>query len=180
MHTQYLVGIVVVLALVGVRLLRRRSGGTAGGSVFSRSVKVDRLWIAPAVAVAFCAAILAVSPAPSLSTAMVWLAALAVGAALGWVRGKSLRLEVHPETAEVRSHAGGAFVLVILVLVVLRGGLRFWLVRHPDILPIGEAGLNDAFVVMAAGIVAAQRLEMWLRARRLLAERTANLASTFG
>jgi len=88
-----------------------------------------------------------------------------VGVALGWQRGRMMRISVDPETHEVSQRASPAAMLLILVLILVRTGAR-------EIAPgmaLDVMTLTDVLVALALGLLATQRLEMWLRARKLLA-----------
>ena len=57
-------------------------------------------------------------------------------------------------------------IIIILVLIVLRQGLRM----EASTMGFNVAFLTDLLVVFALGLFAITRLEMFLRARRLLDE----------
>ena len=135
-----------------------------------RPLKVEQLWIIPGIYLVL--AILAFITTPPSGAG--WLAsavALAVGAALGWQRGRLMRIDVDPETHRVTMVQSPAALFFIVILIALRSGMR-------GAMQSGGAGffhmspemLTDILVAFALGLLAVQRLEMFLRARRLLAE----------
>jgi hypothetical protein len=155
----YLVAAVVV---AGVLLLRLRRMGR------SRPLKLERLWILPATLVA--GAVAAMVQLPPHPGDWPWLAAaLAVGAGLGWVRGGMMAIAVDPETHALNTRASPAAVVFLLVLFALRYGLRGALVSNASAWHLSAALVTDAFILFAVGLLGVQRIEMAIRARRLLA-----------
>ena len=61
-------------------------------------------------------------------------------------------------------------MLVLIGLVVLRFGLRAVLANEAAAWKLDMALITNLFVVFAVGLFAVARLEMWIRARRLLRE----------
>ncbi len=103
---------------------------------------------------------------------------LAVGAGLGWYRGKMLTITVDPVTHEVNNRASPAALIFILVLFAVRYGLRYVL-SETSAWHINAALITDGFLVFAFGLFGVQRLEMYLRGSKLLAEaRAAKAAAT--
>ena len=99
------------------------------------------------------------------------IGALAIGAALGWQRGRFMRIEVDPETHALTSRASPVGMIFILALLALRLALRGVMVpRTPPSCRSRRLAITDALVAFAAGMMTAQGVEMWLRARRLSAE----------
>ncbi len=147
---------VVILAIVMAFRLRRIGR--------ERPLKIERLWIVPAIYIVVAA--VAYWAHPPVGLAWLWcLIALAVGVALGWQRGRMMRISVDPETHEMSQRASPAAMLLILVLILVRTGAR-------EIAPgmaLDVMTLTDVLVALALGLLATQRLEMWLRARKLLA-----------
>ena len=138
----------------------------------ARPLKIERMWIRPAIILAICALVL--TRLPPRPQDVVWLAvALALGAVVGWQRGRFVRIVVHPQTHEINQQASPAAMFLILGIVVLRMVLR------EEAASVWHMGVNliaDASIVFAAGLFTAQQIEMWLRARKLLADARAGLA----
>lgn len=146
-----------------VLFFRLRSVGKA------RRLRLERLWILPA----FYAAIvgLVFGSAPPHGLTWLWcLVALSVGAGLGWWRGKLMRVDVDPETHELSQTVSPAALIFIVALIAIRSASRAMAVQMAG---PGHAGLmatTDILMTFALGFIAFQRVEIFLRARRMLAE----------
>ncbi|HZK98888.1 MAG TPA: hypothetical protein VFC47_03220 [Caulobacteraceae bacterium] len=156
-------GLIIGLAVVvGVMLLRNSR---------PRTLRVERLWIRPMIFLALLATTLAAAPPPLTPIGMALLAAaLIVGCALGWLRGRSMRIEVHPRTHDVTSRASPVGMVFILALVVLRLEMRGAAVQSPSVIGVPATTATSALILLAVGMMVTQAIEMWLRSRRLLAE----------
>lgn len=154
------IGYVVTAGVVALVLLLRLRGMRR-----SRRLRLETLWIVPAVYLAAAAALFAQHPPRGLL--WLWLAiALAVGALIGWRRGKTMRIGVDPVTHALNQQASPAALLFIVLLILVRSGLRYEAAaRGFDV-----ATVTDLLVAFALGLFAATRAEMFVRARRLLAE----------
>jgi hypothetical protein len=154
--------IITVAIVIGVMMLRNSK---------PRPLRIERLWIRPVIFLALLVSAFAAAP-PPLTAATVALIAtgLAAGCALGWQRGRFMRIEVHPETHDITSRASPLGIIFILVLVVVRIGMRGAIAGGGAIGGVPAAAAADALIALAAGMMMTQSLEMWLRARRLLAE----------
>ncbi|MDP1025811.1 DUF1453 family protein [Sphingomonas sp. KR1UV-12] len=127
-------------------------------------LKLERLWILPAILTLAVVATFATMPPHGLGWLFCLIAA-GLGAALGWQRGRMMHIAVDPETHQLSQTSSPAALVLILAIVVLRQAARAggaaWL--HLDAL-----ALSDMLLALAFGLVVAQRVEMYLRARRLL------------
>ena len=149
--------IVSLVLIAAVLMLRNRR---------ARPLRIDRLWLRPAISVVFAASFLFVYPPPvtPLSVAIVFFG-LVVGAAVGWQRGRFMRIEVDPV-----SHAMTARMSQLgMILVLAFFALRYW-VRGTSLGPLPAASITDGLMISAAAMMLAQQVEVSLRARRLLAE----------
>jgi Protein of unknown function (DUF1453) len=99
----------------------------------------------------------------------VMTAGLAAGAVLGWQRGKLIRIEHNADTGQLSQRASPLAMILLLGLVVLKLGAREIFgdsaAAHPG---SGAMLLTDAFIGFALGLLSATRLELYLRARRIL------------
>lgn len=133
-----------------------------------RPLKLGTLWIIPAIYLVIAASMLVALPPPPVGWAVVALG-IAVGAVLGWHRGKLIRIERNAETGELRQRASPIAMLLLLAIVVLKLGARAIFgetaAAHPG---SGALLLTDGFVGFALGLLSATRLELYLRARRIL------------
>jgi hypothetical protein len=103
---------------------------------------------------------------PSLGGWALCAAALAIGAGLGWQRGKLMHLSVDPATQQLNQKAsiGGLLFIVVLIAIKLVGQ------AEGSALHLNVMLLTQAFAVMALGLFSAMRVEMYLRGKRLLAQ----------
>jgi len=126
-------------------------------------LRLERLWMLPAFYAALVAFVLAERP-PSGAGWFYCAVALAIGAALGWQRGRMMTIRVDPDSHALRQTSSPAAMLFIFAIVLLRQGARGgagWL--HLDVWAV-----TDMLMALALGLIAAQRLEMYLRGKRLL------------
>jgi len=148
----------IVVALVVLRNLR------------ARRLRVETLWIGPVMILALVGLALSQEGVPSPAMLALDLAALAVGALLGWWRARFTKITVDPQTHQLTSQASPVGMLVILGIFALRYGLRYYAMQNANALPLPVNGIADAALVISVGLVCAQRLEIALRATRLLNE----------
>lgn len=142
-----------------------------------RRLKVERLWISPVLFLALTALILANQPTPGAAMLALEAAALALGALAGWWRGRLTRIAVDPATHALTSKTSPLGMLLILGLFAVRYGLRSLGAQTAGALHVSALLLTDVLMLLAVGIVCAQRLEIALRARRLLNEARAGSSS---
>jgi hypothetical protein len=134
-----------------------------------RPLKVETLWVVPVVYLLLVGSmLLALPPAPS-GWGLVAVG-LVLGAVLGWHRGKLIRIERNADTGKLSQRASPVAMLLLGALVVLKLGARAIFgdsaAAHPS---SGAMLLTDAFIGFALGLLSATRLELYLRARRILA-----------
>jgi len=159
MWISYAITAVVGIALfLRVRRMRRE-----------RPLHVEQLWIIPALYGVFAAVLFWNHPL-ALITWSICLVALVAGATLGWQRGRMMRITVDPETHAINQKASPAAMLFLVALIVVRTAAR-------EAAAMGGAGwhvdalaVTDVLMAFALGVFAVQRLEMYLRATRLLEE----------
>jgi hypothetical protein len=104
----------------------------------------------------------------SVESVAIFALSLAIGAGLGWQRGRLMRIEVHPETHDVTSSVSPLGMLFIVVILALRIMLRGAAMESRSALGVPAAVITDALVLLLGAMVVVQGLEMWLRASRLL------------
>ncbi len=134
-----------------------------------RPLNPARLWIVPAL-VCVAAVSLFVSAPPSPAVWLACAAAVAIGGALGWQRGKTMRIAVDPATGALTQATSPAALLFIAVLVAIKAGGR-GVMESGALGTLDPAMITDPLIALGLGLVTMQRVEMWLRARRLRAER---------
>jgi hypothetical protein len=136
----------------------------------TRTLRVERLWISPAAIMLMAMLALSQSPPPTPLGVTIDLAAVGLGAFLGWWRGRASRFTVDPDTHVVTSKVSPAGMLLILGIFALRYLLRGVMDGQGSALHLSAAEATDSFLLLAVGLVSAQRLEWWIRARRMIAE----------
>jgi hypothetical protein len=161
--------LVIVLILLPVLYLRMRRMATA------RPLRLSQLWIRPALIFALAAlAIFAPQPgqtglSPLGPAQWAWLAlASLLGALAGWHYGRLIAIEVHPENGTLMTKGGTAAMLVIVVLVMVKLGMRPLLAREGGTLHLDVRLLTDASIVFSTTLFAVRNLEMYLRAQQVM------------
>ena len=136
-----------------------------------RRLRVESLWILPALYLVMLAGGLAAAP-PPLTPVGVGLIVLgfALGAALGWQRGRFTKIDIHRETHELSARQSAIGLVFIFAIVAVRYGARDLLAANAGALHIPLTAALDAFVALAIAMLSVQRLELWLRASKMLAD----------
>ncbi|WP_028970272.1 CcdC protein domain-containing protein [Sphingomonas sp. URHD0057] len=132
-----------------------------------RPLKVETLWVVPVVYLLLAGSMLVALPPPPIGWGLAVLG-IGVGAAIGWHRGKLIRIHRDAESGELRQKASPIAIVLLAALVVLKLGARAIFgdtaVGHPG---SGAMLLTDAFIGFALGLLSATRLELFLRARQI-------------
>jgi hypothetical protein len=136
----------------------------------ARRLRIENLWIMPVVVLVLVGLALTQQGLPTPLMLGVDIAALVVGAALGWWRARFTHISVDPATHALTSRASPVGMLVILVIFAIRYGVRYYAAQNAGSLGVSALALADALLVTSVGLVCAQRLEIALRATRLLNE----------
>jgi Protein of unknown function (DUF1453) len=147
----------VVIAIV--MFFRFRSLGKA------RPLRLERLWIVPALYLALTAFMFFGLRPHGIGWLWVALAFVA-GSAIGWQRGRTMKIAVDPETHALNQTSSPIAMLLILALIAVRSGLR----TAADVEGLDPILITDCLVVFALGLLSMTRLEMYLRGSRLLSE----------
>ena len=153
----YAVTIAIIAVVMALRL--RRTGQM-------RPLKLGNLFIVPALYLVV-AAIMFVQLPPTGWVAIACAIALAIGAAVGWQRGKMMHIHVDPETHALNQKASPAAMIFLIGLIDVRMVARGMLGQNSGVSP---AMLTDPLIAFALGMFTVQRIEMYLRAKRLLEE----------
>lgn len=151
---QYVIPIVVFAIVFGLRA-RRMSR--------MRPLKLEYLWIVPALYFAIVAAMFVAKP-PTPAAWLAAAAALLAGAALGWQRGRMMQIHVDPETHALNQKGSPWAILFLLAII----GIKALAQGEGRALGFDVTMVTDVALAFALGLFAATRLEMFLRARRLL------------
>ena len=136
-----------------------------------RPLRLETLWVFPTLYAALAAYLYWAHPPQGWAWGFCALALL-LGAALGWQRGRFMRITVDPETHALNQSASPAAVLFIVALILARNGARIALGTGTGStgLHLNAIAVTDMLIAFGLGLFAVQRLEMYLRARRLLGE----------
>jgi membrane protein CcdC involved in cytochrome C biogenesis len=153
----YAITIGIIVVVMAMRL--RRAGQM-------RPLKLGSLWIVPVLYLAVAAIMFAQLP-PTGWVAIASAAALLIGAAVGWQRGKMMHIHVDPETHALNQKASPAAMLFLVALIVVRMLARGIIGAEGAVSP---AMLTDPLIAFALGMFTLQRVEMYVRAKRLLQE----------
>lgn len=141
-----------------------------------RALKIERLWVIPALLLIIGG--LTIWQTPIAGLGWLWLIPVfGAGAALGYWRGRFTLVTINPETHDLTSRTSPAGLYLIIAVLAVRIALRLWLTAEAPALHLNVALITDAFLVFAIGLIAAQRLEIWIRAQRLLTEARATKAA---
>lgn len=138
----------------------------------TRSLRIERMWFAPAIILFLVGVSVAYVPPRSFAVLTAEVFALGVGAGFGWWRGKTTTIAVDEATHALTSRASPLGMALVAGLFLIRFALRDYAAEHAAQWHVRPAEIAEAFLLFAAGLVCAQRLEMWIRARRLLAAAT--------
>lgn len=152
----YAIPLAVMVVVLGLRM--RRMGQM-------RPLKLESLWVVPAVYLAVAVLVLIQLP-PKGWVALASLGALLAGAGIGWKRGTMMHIHVDPETHQLNQRASPAAMLFLIVLLVVRS-LGKGLLGAEGASP---ATVTDPLIAFALGMFTLTRAEMYLRGRRLLEE----------
>jgi uncharacterized membrane protein SirB2 len=145
----------------------------------SRRLRIEAMWVAPVIIVAMIGlALYAEQSRGMLDLTPVGIAldmaGVVLGAALGWWRARFTNITINPETHELTSRASPIGMVVILAILVLRTVVRTYAAENAGALGHWGPPLADALLLMSVGLVCAQRLELYTRASRMLAEARAS------
>jgi hypothetical protein len=137
----------------------------------ARSLKIERLWVLPAIYMAMLVSALYAEPPPAtpLSIAILVLSFL-IGAGIGWQRGRFTQVHIHPETGDLSSRASPIGLIFIFAILAVRIVGRNFLAAHASGLHLPILAVTDGFFVLAVAMLSVQRLEVWMRASKMLAE----------
>lgn len=163
MTPQQLAPVLVAVVVLGLVLLRNRR---------RRTLRPALMWVMPALIVPLIGLGLFYTPhAPFGPGAWAALAgALILGAAAGWWRGKTITIEKDAD-GTLKAQASPIGLILIVGLLAVRAGLRELIAANAGAWHIDAAVATDAFLLFAVGMIVAQRLEIYIRARRIQAGR---------
>lgn len=165
MTPQQYIPIIVAVGVVALVLLKNRA---------PRTLHPERLWIVPAFVLPLIGLGLwgsQYNPAvgPSHMGPADWAivaVGLALGAVVGWQRGRTVTIQ---RTADgtLKAQASPLGLVLIVALLATRSTLRPWLEGHATDWGLSVLAFEYAFLLFAAGLIVAQRIEMYIRAKHI-------------
>ena len=171
---QNTIQLIITAAIVAlVLVLRLRRMGQA------RPLKVEQLWIVPVIYLVAATGAMAQTP-PQMSDLPWLLGAALIGAAIGWYRGKMMRITVDPETHALNQQASPLALVLIIAVLGLRYLVRYLMADDSAALGVSVSVISDAPLVLVVAMFALARVEMFIRAQRLLRDARAAKASAAG
>lgn len=164
MSQEQLIPLIVIAVVVPLVLLRNRR---------PRTLRPEFLWVSPLIVLlAIGAGLFAINasgkgamPADPLSLLIIAVG-VALGAAFGWQRGRMTT--IHKDADGVlKAQASPVGLLIIIAVLVARRALESWLEAHAADWHVNPLAIIEAFMLFAAAMVVAQRVEMFIRARNI-------------
>jgi hypothetical protein len=155
-----MVTLLVAAAVIGMLILRNSQ---------PRKLRVEFLWVRPVIILLGAGYYFSLFPPKTPVETAGLVAAFAIGAGLGWWRGGFTRIEVDPATQTATQQASLLGMLVIVGLFALRYLVRIVALQNPSALPVSPYAVVGWLLALAVGLIVLQQLEIWLRARRLIA-----------
>ena len=157
-----LIGIGVALIVI---LLRNRR---------KRTLRPHLLWVMPLlITVAIGFGLWANTQHPHFGP-LAWLAfvaALGLGCVAGWWRGKTITIEKAADGV-LKAQASPLGLILVVGLFAARAGLREVMEANAAAWHLDAVVVTDAFLLFALGLVVTQRIEIYIRARHILAGQT--------
>lgn len=154
-----LIGIGVALIII---LLRNRR---------KRTLRPHLLWVMPLlVTTAIGFGLWANTQHPQFGP-LAWIAfiaALALGGVAGWWRGKTITIEKELD-GSLKAQASPLGLILVVGLFAARAGLREVMAVNGAAWHLDAVVVTDAFMIFAIGLIITQRVEIYIRARRILA-----------
>jgi len=141
----------------------------------AQPLKLGKMWIRPAIFLAIAALALFApgshgQPHHWAPDAWTWLTlAGALGGIAGWYWGRTMAIDVHPEDGTLMVKGGQAAMLVLVVLILFRLGLRTGLQAEAQVLHLDMLLISDASIIFTALLFTVRSVEMFIRARRVMA-----------
>lgn len=157
-----LIGIAIALPII---LLRNRK---------PRTLHVKWMWVVPVLIVPLMGlAIWGTNMDPNAPhtafDALAWVIiaiGLGLGGLFGWYRGKMTTIEKHAD-GTLKAQASPLGLILIIAVMAGRRALNSWLEPHAAGMGLNALAIADAFLLFVAAMVVVQRIEMFIRARRL-------------
>lgn len=150
--------IIAIVVLLRLRTMRSE-----------RKLDLKTMWAVPIVYLILIGFMFTTLP-PTIFGWELILAGLAIGLLVGWYRGRMIQIRRDPQTGELRQKASPLAMLLLVAIIVLKLGARQVFGETAASNASSPAMLmTDAFIGFALGLLTGTRLEMYARAKRLLA-----------
>lgn len=170
MEQHNLVRTLAPFIVVGIIVaLRARKMGTV------QPMKLNRLWIRPAIVGVISTVVLFVTPPATVLEASALVLVAGVGAVIGWHQAKLMAISVDEATGALNVKASRWGMITLLGIILVRMALRPWLTGPDSPLHASVGLVTDGFVLFIAGFYAARSAEMFVRGRALLASRAGSV-----
>ncbi|MBN8808545.1 MAG: DUF1453 family protein [Sphingomonas sp.] len=153
---QYLIPIVVIGIVFSLR---------ARSMMRVRPLRLNQMWIVPAIYLAIVVANFVAQP-PSAQGWIVAAVALAIGAAIGWQRGRMMQIHVDPDTHALSQKGSPLAILFLLAIILVKSFAQ----NEGRSLGFDVMLVTDGALALALGTFTMTRVEMYLRAKRMLEE----------
>ena len=167
MAAQQILPIVIPIAVLAIILMRNRR---------PRPLKLHLMWIVPLLVILSVGTGLYFMPhAPfGIWTYLAFSFALAIGALAGWWRGRTVDIHRDAESGRLMAKPSPLGLILIIGLFVIRRGADAYLNANAEAWHLNVAAVTEAFMLFAVGLVVAQRIEMFVRGRAIMASAAAS------
>ena len=159
--------LIAIAIIIPIVLLRNRT---------PRTLRPQWMWVTPAIVVPLMGlALWGTSMEPGadhapfdLTSWAILAVGLILGGVAGWWRGKMTTIEKHAD-GTLKAQASPLGIILIIGLFLGRSALRSVLEPHAAAWHLNALAIADAFLLFVVGMIVVQRIEMFIRARRVLA-----------
>lgn len=152
---QYLLPFLVFVVIFALRARRMSQ---------ERPLKLERLWIVPALYLVLVVVTFATKP-PTPAGWLASLLALVVGAGVGWQRGRMMAITRDPATGRLRQRGSPLAILFLFAIVAF----KLLAERGGGAVGFDPRLVTDTALAFGLGMFTMTRVEMFVRARRMLA-----------
>jgi hypothetical protein len=136
----------------------------------ARTIRLQRLWIFPALLLAVTAMSLGRESSAGLVVYAAFLAAGSIGGAIGWYRVHTLEFSVDAESGKVSARATRLGALLVFGLIALRYLADLALKKLGFTAGNDLVHATDAMLVFSTSMFVARSVHTWIRARAALEE----------
>ncbi|MEO5809544.1 MAG: hypothetical protein ABIR51_05720 [Sphingomicrobium sp.] len=161
---QYVISGTIIVIVLALRFRSMRK---------TRPLNPDRLWIGPLLLALMALAAIVLHPPGALGLALGGFG-LVVGGLIGWQRGRLIRIDRDPATGALSQTVSPAAMFLLVGIILIRFVARAYFAGNPTAAANGGMDehtlmITDVALLFAVGLIGMTRIEMMLRARRILA-----------